>query len=193
MPTNDFLSLAPTATGLRPGIQWNNESRSQIAKMLMVAHDLRLTRSQSASLYPQQSGNSSAHNQFCDFRFCSSQNKPNLGPTAPLGIRARLRLTDLYLDPSTGRYLVGRIISTYDLDSHGVEVSDLTLNTVYGLIFQGNVTGARVIGNRIIGDRAPLLAHVFGLYEKGPQNTGNVFQGNQILSSFKYSLQGGIV
>lgn len=65
------------------------------------------------------------------------------------------------------------------------------LNTVYGLIFQGNVTGARVVGNRIIGDRAPLLARVFGLYEKGSQNTGNVFQGNQILSSFKHSLQGG--
>jgi hypothetical protein len=64
------------------------------------------------------------------------------------------------------------------------------LNTVYGLVFQGNVTGAHVIGNRIIGDQAPLLARAFALYEKGPQNSGNVFQGNQILSSFKYSLQG---
>jgi hypothetical protein len=42
-----------------------------------------------------------------------------------------LRLTDLYLDPSTGKYLVGRVISTYDLDSHGVEVSDLTLDDNY--------------------------------------------------------------
>jgi len=27
--------------------------------------------------------------------------------------------------------LVGRVISTYDLDSHGVEVSDLTLDDNY--------------------------------------------------------------
>jgi hypothetical protein len=63
-------------------------------------------------------------------------------------------------------------------------------NTLYGLIFQGNVIGARVIGNRIISDRSPEPARAFGLYEKGTQNNGNVFQGNQISSSFKYSLQG---
>ncbi len=63
-------------------------------------------------------------------------------------------------------------------------------NTLYGVIFEGNVTGARVIGNRIISDQSPAPASVFGLFEKGTQNTGNMFQGNQISSSFKYSLQG---
>jgi hypothetical protein len=63
-------------------------------------------------------------------------------------------------------------------------------STLYGLIFRGNVTGARVIGNRIISDQLPEPARAFGLYEQGTQNTGNVFQSNQISSSFKYELQG---
>jgi hypothetical protein len=45
--------------------------------------------------------------------------------------RTILKLRDLYLDPSTGRYAVGHIISTYDSDSYGVEVSDLTLDDNY--------------------------------------------------------------
>jgi len=48
--------------------------------------------------------------------------------------RTVLKLTDLYFDPSTGKYLVGHIISTYDLDSHGVEVSDLTLDDNYPVL-----------------------------------------------------------
>jgi hypothetical protein len=64
------------------------------------------------------------------------------------------------------------------------------LSTFYGVIFQGNVTGAQVIGNRIVGGQASLMTQVFGLYEKGSQNAGNVFQDNQMLSSFKNSLQG---
>ena len=64
-------------------------------------------------------------------------------------------------------------------------------NILYGLIFQGNVSGARVIGNRIISDQSPMPAHAFGLYEKGTQNNANVFQGNQLPSSFQNSLQGG--
>jgi hypothetical protein len=63
-------------------------------------------------------------------------------------------------------------------------------NTLYGVIFQGNVSGARVIGNRIVSDQSSSAARFFGLFEKGSQNTGNVFQGNQISSSFKFSLQG---
>jgi hypothetical protein len=64
-------------------------------------------------------------------------------------------------------------------------------NTRYGLIFQGNVTGARVIGNKIISDQSPASASIFGFYEKGTRNIGNVFQGNAISSFFKNSLQEG--
>jgi len=63
-------------------------------------------------------------------------------------------------------------------------------NTSYGVIFNGNVSGARVIGNRIVSDQSSSSANFVGLFEKGSQNKGNVFQGNQISSSFKNSLQG---
>ena len=39
-----------------------------------------------------------------------------------------LQLTDLYLDSSSGKYLPGLILGTYDLGSYGIEVSDLTLD-----------------------------------------------------------------
>jgi hypothetical protein len=63
-------------------------------------------------------------------------------------------------------------------------------NTLHGVIFSGNVSGAHVIGNRIVSDQSSSSAKFVGLLEKGSQNTANVFQGNQISSSFKNSLQG---
>jgi hypothetical protein len=63
-------------------------------------------------------------------------------------------------------------------------------NTLYGVIFSGNVSGAHVVGNRIVSDQSSPSANFVGLFEKGSQNTANVFQGNQISSSFKNSLQG---
>jgi len=63
-------------------------------------------------------------------------------------------------------------------------------STLYGLIFQGNVTGAQVTGNKIISDHSPPRGSILGLFEKGNHNTGNVVQGNQISSAFKHSLQG---
>jgi hypothetical protein len=85
---------------------------------------------------------------------------------------------------------VGRY-ADFSISDNTVTLASTALwNTLYGLIFQGNVRGARVIGNRIISDQSPALARVFGLYEKGAQNVGNVFQDNQISNSFKYSLQG---
>jgi len=45
--------------------------------------------------------------------------------------RTILRLADLVPDPSTGKYLQGIIIGTYNFDSSGVEVSDLTLDDNY--------------------------------------------------------------
>ncbi len=45
-----------------------------------------------------------------------------------------LQLSDLYLNPSTPEYILGLIIGTYDLDSHGVEVSDLTLDDNYSAL-----------------------------------------------------------
>ena len=64
-------------------------------------------------------------------------------------------------------------------------------NTLYGAIFNGNVSGARVTGNRIGSDQSSSSSNFVGLFEKGSRNTGNIFQGNQISSSFKNSLQGG--
>jgi hypothetical protein len=54
--SNDFVSFnhGDGASTRHPVEQISRESR--IVKMLMVAHDLRPTRLQSASLYPQQSG-----------------------------------------------------------------------------------------------------------------------------------------
>lgn len=86
---------------------------------------------------------------------------------------------------------VGQFVSFSISDNIVTLASTDPSNTLYGLIFQGNVSGTRVIGNRIMSDQSPLRAHAFGLYEKGTQNTGNVFQGNQMSSSFQNSLQGG--
>jgi hypothetical protein len=61
---------------------------------------------------------------------------------------------------------------------------------LYGLIFRGKVTGAKVIGNRILGDQPSVMGRAFGLYEQGTQNAANIFQDNKIFSSFKNSLQG---
>jgi len=61
--------------------------------------------------------------------------------------------------------------------------------TFFGLILQGNVSGARVTGNRIITDQSPPPANIFGVYEKDDHNANNVFQGNQISSSFQNSLK----
>jgi hypothetical protein len=48
-----------------------------------------------------------------------------------------------------------------------------------------------VIGNKIISDQSPASASVFGFYEKGTRDIGNVFQGNEISSFFENSLQEG--
>jgi hypothetical protein len=61
----------------------------------------------------------------------------------------------------------------------------------YGLLFQGNVSGARVTGNKIISEHLPVSAHIFGFYEKGAGNTGNLFQDNEAPSFFSNSLQKG--
>ena len=63
-------------------------------------------------------------------------------------------------------------------------------NTRYALIFQGNVTGAHVIGNKMIGDQSQVPDTMFAFYEKGHRNIGNLFQNNQIPSFFDSSLQG---
>jgi len=61
--------------------------------------------------------------------------------------------------------------------------------TFFGLILQGNVSGARVTGNRIITDQSPPPANIFGVYEKGDHNANNVFQDNQISSSSRTRLK----
>jgi hypothetical protein len=65
-------------------------------------------------------------------------------------------------------------------------------NTLFGFILQSNVTGARVTGNRIITDQSPSPTDVVAVYEKGDHNTGNVFQANQISTSFRISLKSPI-
>ena len=48
--------------------------------------------------------------------------------------RTILQLSDLYFDPSTGKYLTGLIIGTHDLGSYGIEVSELTLDDNYSAL-----------------------------------------------------------
>jgi hypothetical protein len=47
------------------------------------------------------------------------------------GDKTTLRLADLFMDPSTGQYLKGVIIGTYNLESSGLEISDLALDGNY--------------------------------------------------------------
>jgi len=61
--------------------------------------------------------------------------------------------------------------------------------TLFGMIVQGNVRGAEVIGNQIITDRPSPTANIYALYEKGDHNTNNVFQDNKIWSSFRNSVK----
>ncbi len=71
-----------------------------------------------------------------------------------------------------------------------VASTDDPAHPLYGLIFQGHVRSARVIRNKIVADEATNHSHVFGFFEKNPQNIGNVFQENILDGSFKNSLQG---
>lgn len=45
--------------------------------------------------------------------------------------KTTLRLADLFMDPSTGQYLKGVVIGTYNLESSGLEISDLALDGNY--------------------------------------------------------------
>jgi hypothetical protein len=75
----------------------------------------------------------------------------------------------------------------------GFSITDNTVtvgpSTVYGLVFQGRVSGARVLRNKIVPDRAG-SSSATGILEKGPQNVTNIFQANVIAGSFKNTLQG---
>jgi hypothetical protein len=62
--------------------------------------------------------------------------------------------------------------------------------TVYGLVFQGHVSGFRVLRNKIITDRPTGASNVLGFFEKGDRNVNNIFQQNVVSSSFKNSVQG---
>jgi hypothetical protein len=85
---------------------------------------------------------------------------------------------------------IGQFVDFSIADNTITLVGNYPWNTLYGVIFSGNVSGAHVIGNRIVSDQSSSSANFVGLFEKGSQNKGNVFQGNQISSSFKNSLQG---
>jgi hypothetical protein len=61
--------------------------------------------------------------------------------------------------------------------------------TLFGMIVQGNVEDAQVIGNQIITDRPSATANIYALYEKGDHNSNNVFQDNKIWSSFRISVK----
>jgi hypothetical protein len=81
-----------------------------------------------------------------------------------------------------------------DFSNFSITDNVLTLasagHAVYGMLFQGHVRGARVIGNKIVADGARNHSNVLGFFEKNTQNTGNVFQENTLDGSFKSSLQG---
>jgi hypothetical protein len=63
-------------------------------------------------------------------------------------------------------------------------------NTLYGVVFQGHVRGARVLRNKIVADRPSGGSNVLGFIEKNAQNVNNTFQENVMTGSFKSSLQG---
>jgi hypothetical protein len=65
-------------------------------------------------------------------------------------------------------------------------------STLLALIMQSNLSGARVTANRIILDQSLPPTNMFGVFEKGTNNMGNVFQGNQISSSFRNSIKSTI-
>ncbi|MGA9798330.1 MAG: hypothetical protein WBQ68_04940 [Terriglobales bacterium] len=61
--------------------------------------------------------------------------------------------------------------------------------TLFGMIEQGNVEAAQVIGNQIITDHPSATANIYALYEKGDHNSNNVFQDNKIWGSFRISVK----
>ena len=82
--------------------------------------------------------------------------------------------------------------SSFSISDNVITMASTNLRDArYGLLFQGNVAGARVTGNKIISDHLPASASIFGFYEKGTRNTGNLFQDNQAPSFFNNSLQEG--
>lgn len=77
--------------------------------------------------------------------------------------------------------------SNFSITDNTVTVGPKTL---YGLVFQGNVRGARVLRNKIIADPSTSASNALGFLEKNAQNVNNIFQENIITGSFKSSLQG---
>ena len=64
--------------------------------------------------------------------------------------------------------------------------------TLYGLVFQGNVRGARVLRNKVIKDGPTSSSNVVGFFEKNALNRNNTYQENVTADSFKNSLQGAV-
>jgi len=62
--------------------------------------------------------------------------------------------------------------------------------TVFALVFQGNVRGAQVLRNKIVGDQPAGAYNAVGFLEKNAKNVNNIFQENVEASSLKNSLQG---
>jgi hypothetical protein len=78
----------------------------------------------------------------------------------------------------------------FTISDNTVTITTDGKSSVYGLIFQGNVSGARVFRNKIVADRSTGASNVFGFFEKGTQNVNNTFQENVMTGSFLNALQG---
>lgn len=84
---------------------------------------------------------------------------------------------------------IGRFLN-FSISDNVITMASTSLpDARYGLLFQGNVTGARVTGNKIISEGLPAAGRISGFYERGDRNTGNLFQDNQVPSFFNNSLQ----
>jgi hypothetical protein len=84
-----------------------------------------------------------------------------------------LRLTDLFADPSTGQYLEGIIIGTYNFDSSGVEISDLTLDDNYPALkprYQSNLELLAVMLRSNRGHQWIHNIHVTNASGEGPED-----------------------
>ena len=84
---------------------------------------------------------------------------------------------------------IGRFLNFSISDNTIIMASTSPGSTLFGFVLQSNVSGARLTGNKIITDQSPPPANIFAVYEKGDHNDNNVFQSNQISSSFQISLK----
>jgi hypothetical protein len=87
--------------------------------------------------------------------------------------KTTLRLTDLFGDPSASQFLMGIIIGTYNFESSGVEVSDLTLDDNYPALksrYRANLELLAVMLRSNRGHQWIHNIHVMNTSGEGPED-----------------------